>query len=411
MFPPRRRGMGRQQGLGLLLLFHQLYRVGFNRIPPVTMATIAANVLIFLRVLNPYIKATIRSPSISNICVSSAHVWYKGDWPRLFLAAWFHLDDWHLYFNMVSFIWKGITLERKFGSPYFAYLIVMFCVLTNGLLVALNVGIAELLEDSSHIVSCAAGFSGVLFALKVLTTYYTPVQNQRIMGLFSVPSRWACWVELILIQLIVPRASFTGHLAGILVGMAYVKGPLKILMDALWSLFTSVLSGGAGQGARYQPRTATTGVREEAPPSRSNQSYAGRGYSTGSGSGAARSRPRPTDYPHDRGMGSSSRGTGASPTLPNYQADDYTGGLSEEEQMRTAMRQSMNNGSSGYSSPPEGGRPMPSAPPSVDHTPHLYPDLSRENAAPPPPNQQNGMHASGISAEELRRRRLNRLDR
>ncbi|XP_041482806.1 rhomboid-related protein 4-like isoform X2 [Lytechinus variegatus] len=408
MFQPRRRGMGRQQGLGLLLLFHQLYRVGFNRIPPVTMATIAANVLIFLRVLNPYIKSAIRSPSISNICVSSAHVWYKGDWPRLFLAAWFHLDDWHLYYNMVSFIWKGITLERKFGSPYFAYLIVMFCVLTNGLLVALNVGIAELLEDSSHIVSCAAGFSGVLFALKVLTTYYTPVQNQRIMGMFSVPSRWACWVELILIQLIVPRASFTGHLAGILVGMAYVKGPLKILMDALWSLFASVLSGDAGQGPRYQPRTAATGLRDEAPTSRSNQSYAGRGYSTGSGSGAARSRPSPTDYPYDSSTGSSSGGTGASPTLPNYQPDDYTGGLSEEEQMRTAMRQSMNNG---YPSPPEGGRAMPSAPPSEDHTPHLYPDLSRDNAAPPPPNRQNGMHASGISAEELRRRRLDRLDR
>lgn len=81
--------------------------------------------------------------------------------------------------------------------------------------------------------------SGVLFALKVLTTTYTPVQNQRIMGLFSVPSRWACWVELVLIQLIVPRASFTGHLAGILVGLAYVKGPLKLLMDALWNLFTT----------------------------------------------------------------------------------------------------------------------------------------------------------------------------
>eukprot|EP00057_Strongylocentrotus_purpuratus_P030011 XP_780455.2 PREDICTED: rhomboid-related protein 4 [Strongylocentrotus purpuratus] len=345
MFRPRRRGMQRQQGLGLLLLLHQLYRVGFDRIPPVTLATIVANVLIYLRVLNPYIKTVIRSPSIQNICVSSAHVWYKGDWPRLFLAAWFHLDDFHLYFNMVSFVWKGISLERKFGSPYFAYLIVVFCFLTNGLLVALNVGLAELLEDSSHIVSCAAGFSGVLFALKVLTTTYTPVQSQRIMGLFSVPSRWACWVELVLIQLIVPRASFTGHLAGILVGLAYVKGPLKLLMDALWNLFTTVLSGNPAQGARYQPRADTTGFREGGPPPRTNQAYAGRGYATGSGAGTAQSRPRPSDYPHNTGMGSTSGGAITSaPTLPNYQADDYTGGLSEEEQIRAATRQSMNNG-------------------------------------------------------------------
>lgn len=46
-----------------------------------------------------------------------------------------------------------------------------------------------------------------------------------------MPSRWACWIELVVIQLIVPRASFTGHLAGILVGLAYVKGPLKSIMD------------------------------------------------------------------------------------------------------------------------------------------------------------------------------------
>ena len=57
---------------------------------------------------------------------------------------------------------------------------------------------------------------------------------QRIFGI-PVPSRWACWIELVVIQLLVPRASFTGHLAGILVGLAYVKGPLKTIMDIVYN--------------------------------------------------------------------------------------------------------------------------------------------------------------------------------
>lgn len=409
--------MGRTEGLGLMLLLHQLYRVGFSRIPPVTLATVAANVLIYLRVLNPYIKAFIRSPSIQKVCVSSAHVWYKGDWPRLLLAAWFHLDEWHLYYNMVSFVSKGISLERTLGTPYFAYLLLVFSALTNGLLVVLNIGLAELLEDYSYIGSCAAGFSGVIFALKVLTTYYTPVENQRIMGLFTVPSRWACWVELVLIQLIVPRASFTGHLAGILIGLAYVKGPLKLLMDAMWSLVTSVLAGGSHQGGRFQARADTTGFRQDDNRStRPGQGYTGRGYTTGSssgsGSGTAYARPGPRNYPDGSasrtGGGENTTGYGASPTLPSYRASDFSGGMSEEEQMRAAMRESMTSGSRDFNHH-SGVGATPSAPPYAADSHRLYPDLPPEPSAPPYP--ENGTHGASVSAEELRRRRLAHLNR
>ncbi|XP_071484385.1 rhomboid-related protein 4-like [Diadema antillarum] len=417
MFRPRRRAMHRREGLGLLLLFHQLYRVGFSRIPPATLVTLAANILIYLRVLNPYIKRVIRSPSIKNVCVSTVSVWYKGDWPRLFLAAWFHLDDWHLYYNMVSFIWKGISLERQMGTPYFAYLILVFSALTNALLVGLNIGVAELLEDPSYITSCAAGFSGVLFALKVLTTYYTPVHNQRIMGLFSVPSRWACWVELVLIQLIVPRASFTGHLAGILVGLAYVKGPLKPIMDAVWHLGSSAFTGMPPTSrANIQSRTSATGYRQEAQhasgPTGSNW---GRGYTTGRGSGSANharpAPPNPSASSSRQSWMASGSGSwnGAPPTLPSYQVDDYTGGMSEEDQRQDALRRSRSDADADHH---HGNRPQPSAPPVDDNddpADRLYPDLSREHGYPAPPYPQNG--GSGPSNEELRRRRLAHLQR
>jgi len=50
---------------------------------------------------------------------------------------------------------------------------------------------------------------------------------------FPIWSKYAVWAELVLIQLISPNASFVGHLAGILVGLAYIHGPLKYLVELL----------------------------------------------------------------------------------------------------------------------------------------------------------------------------------
>lgn len=69
---------------------------------------------------------------------------------------------------MASFLWKGIQLERRLGTLYFAYLIAVFSVLTNIVMVGVNIAAAEVLSDDSYLVSCAAGFSGkshILFFL------------------------------------------------------------------------------------------------------------------------------------------------------------------------------------------------------------------------------------------------------
>ena len=65
----------------------------------------------------------------------------------------------HLYYNMASFMWKGRGLEGVFGSVYFAYVIMVFSVLTNAVMVGINIGAAELMDDS-YVSVCAAGFSG-----------------------------------------------------------------------------------------------------------------------------------------------------------------------------------------------------------------------------------------------------------
>ncbi|KAL8187786.1 UNVERIFIED_CONTAM: Rhomboid- protein 4 [Gekko kuhli] len=152
----------------------------------------------------------------------------------------------------------------------------------------LEIVFAELLDDPVYKLSCAVGFSGVLFALKVLNNYYHPGGTSNIMGI-HVSNKYACWLELLAIHLVNPRSSFAGHLAGILVGLMYTKGPLKTIMEACAGGLTSGFSG-------------------------QRNSYNSGGFSY---SGYPSYTPR--DY------------------------NTYTDGLSEEEQFERAMRNSLND--------------------------------------------------------------------
>ncbi|XP_075426250.1 rhomboid-related protein 4 isoform X6 [Ascaphus truei] len=171
----------RQRGanIGLLLLFTQIYQFGFNNIPPVTLATLGLNVFLFLNPLKPLL----------NVCISVQEGYYHSDWQRLLLSPFHHADDWHLYFNMVSLLWKGSKLER------------------------------------------------VLFALKVLNNHYHPGGSSNIFGL-QVSNSYACWAELVAIHVVSPGTSFVGHLSGILVGVLYTHGPLKTILTTAATYFS-----------------------------------------------------------------------------------------------------------------------------------------------------------------------------
>jgi rhomboid domain-containing protein 1 len=224
-------------------------------------------------------------PSVQQACISVRGAWFDKEWKRIFLASFYHTHDFHLYYNMASFIWKAISLEQHFGSGYFLYMVAIFSVTTNLVYMAINYALAEILDQWSYINSCAVGFSGVLFALKVVTTHIQPAGMTRVMGFIPVPMRIACWVELVVISVLFPNVSFVGHLAGIVVGFAFVYGPLRVIMDMPLSLFTDLIPSGTGTGQPHQQQYSTDG-----------RSYTYRTGTTGhrTGSGQAESaRPHP----------------------------------------------------------------------------------------------------------------------
>lgn len=98
--------------------------------------------------------------------------------------------------------------------------------------------------------------------------------------------------------MITPNVSFVGHLAGILVGLLYTKGPLKVFMDSFLQ-------------------------------SSEHRRFYGGGYSTASDNDYSGFRYN-TRYRNDR--------------YSSNRSDDYnnyTGGLSEEEQTRRAQEESV----------------------------------------------------------------------
>ncbi|XP_061061515.1 rhomboid-related protein 4 isoform X2 [Eubalaena glacialis] len=212
--------------IGLLLLLSQIFHVGINNIPPVTLATLALNIWFFLNPLKPLLSS----------CLSVEKCYQQKDWQRLLLSPLHHVDDWHLYFNMASMLWKGIHLERRLGSRWFAYVITTFSLLTGVVYLFLEFALAELMDEPDLRSNCAVGFSGVLFALKVLNNHYCPGGFVNVLG-FPVPNKFACWAELLAIHFISPGTSFAGHLAGILVGLMYVCGPLRKIMETCSGYF------------------------------------------------------------------------------------------------------------------------------------------------------------------------------
>jgi len=83
------------------------------------------------------------------------------------------------------------------------------------------------IELLSYSHQCAVGFSGVLFAMKVVLNYNSEGYTQY-WGL-NIPMKYLAWFELLLIQIVTPNASLLGHLCGILMGLLYMWGVFNFI--------------------------------------------------------------------------------------------------------------------------------------------------------------------------------------
>lgn len=98
-----------------------------------------------------------------DVCISADKILNYRDYRRLVISAFEHGDDMHLYYNMVSFLIKGSSLERRYKSANFFLLLAIITLMTSGIYVGLAVACARLTLDYSYMRTCAIGFSGQTF--------------------------------------------------------------------------------------------------------------------------------------------------------------------------------------------------------------------------------------------------------
>ncbi|XP_057792536.1 rhomboid-like protein 14, mitochondrial [Salvia miltiorrhiza] len=209
---------GRRGGgmVGLLLL-QALSEYGrLDRKPPVTAGLIAANTLIYLRpkFLDPIL------PTLNQVWFNPHLIVKNKDLKRFILSAFYHTGEPHLVYNMLSLLWKGIQLENAMGSFEFASMVAALLGMSQGITLLLAKSLVLFDYEKAYYNEYAVGFSGVLFAMKVVL--YSQSDSYTYVHGLMVPARYAAWAELVLIQMLVPGVSFLGHLGGILAGISYL---------------------------------------------------------------------------------------------------------------------------------------------------------------------------------------------
>jgi len=201
-------------------------KVWFESLPIFTRAVFAVCVGIYI------LGALAGFDNYGAVCLVADRVLWHGEVWRFVTAAVFHTGLLHVAFNMLAFVPIGGSLERSLGTVPFAHLVGVLAGAGGSAFVFFSFvaafGPASL--GGNWVRQCAVGLSGVIFGLIVADNAISGATHRSIFGIFNVPAPAYPWALLLFWQLLMPGASFLGHLCGVLMGQLYVWGFLKWMM-------------------------------------------------------------------------------------------------------------------------------------------------------------------------------------
>ena len=239
-------------------LLQQIDRLPYK--PPVTLFTMGLMSLLY------FTPEMFNLPhNLNDVAFNPFLIVRMKQYQRIWISALVHADAMHLYYNLSSFLYKGVALETLLGEK-FAVLLVLLTTVSQLIFLFLSWSVAKLGWMPLAWGSFTVGFSGVIFGLKVflnsLEENPAGLGFSQIFGL-NLPWSKVVWMELILAQLLIPNASFLGHASGIIAGIVLLPVFYKMIRPGPWfdfHFFRRPRFFGSGQAthqATHQPRRDT----------------------------------------------------------------------------------------------------------------------------------------------------------
>lgn len=151
----------------------------------------------------------------------------EGHYWRIITSAFSHISVIHLVFNM-SALWSLGIVEQLdhlgLGVAYYLQYTLVLVVLSGILVLAIYHLLIQRFKVDYFRRVTAVGYSCVVFGWMTILSMKQPSSKLELFGFLSLPISFAPFESLIFTSIIVPQASFVGHLSGIIVGYAIAWG-------------------------------------------------------------------------------------------------------------------------------------------------------------------------------------------
>ena len=175
----------------------------------ITNFIILINILCFLK-LDPLTK------KLTKYCIFNANqIVQNKDYLRCIVPHFYHINIGHILVNMINFNTISNKLESIYSKRY-QIIILLSVLLTSFFHVLVSYLFKRFYNYHIFYYQNSLGFSGVIFSLK--TIYYYILNRELLIYNFRIHSRYMVWLDLLIASILLPNASFIGHLSGILAG-------------------------------------------------------------------------------------------------------------------------------------------------------------------------------------------------
>lgn len=162
----------------------------------------------------------------------------EGHYWRIITSAFSHISILHLVFNM-SALWSLGGVEQLglmgLGVAYYLEYTLVLVILSGVLVLGIYHVLIHRFKFEHFRRVTAVGYSCVVFGWMTILAVKQPSSKLDLFGFLSLPISFAPFESLIFTSIIVPQASFLGHLSGIIVGYAVAWGVIHG-MNCYWAV-------------------------------------------------------------------------------------------------------------------------------------------------------------------------------